>query len=176
MNLQIMNFVKEIDMAKMYLMSGMSGSGKTTFAKKFAEEHSLLYLCPDDFYKIFNGDERIHENEFEVWIALFQAIHIAEMNGIDCIIDTNAPTVVDRTQFINWFPSFEHHLIAISAPLELCCENNKNRKRIIPQEHMLEMWYTFQLPMRGGDEDWRWKSLIIYHNENNTGFKKVSSG
>ena len=38
-------------MAKMYLMCGLSGAGKTTFAKKFAEENDLIYLSIDDFYK-----------------------------------------------------------------------------------------------------------------------------
>ena len=37
-------------MAKMYLMSGLSGSGKTTYARKFAADNDLLYLNVDDFY------------------------------------------------------------------------------------------------------------------------------
>ena len=36
-------------MAKMVLMCGCSGSGKTTFAKKYAEENNLLYLGIDEF-------------------------------------------------------------------------------------------------------------------------------
>lgn len=157
-------------MSKMYLMSGISGSGKTTFAKEFAEENDLLYLNPDEFYKIFHGDERIHENAFEVWIALFQAIHVAETNGRDCIIDTNALTVVDRVQFLNWFPDFdEHHLIYVSAPQALCMKNNAKRHRVIPEERMERFFNTVEVPSKL--EDPRWTSISFVHNESNNGWE-----
>lgn len=158
---------------KIYIMSGMSGSGKTTFAKKFAEEHGLLYLNPDVFYAAFNGSETVHEHEFEVWIALFQAIHAAEVSGKDVIVDTNAPTYVDRVQFINWFPSFEHHIISIIAPYELCYKNNANRARRIPEHEMMHMWHRLTLSTPG--EEPEFVSHTYYYNENNSGFKPMSA-
>ena len=41
-------------MAKMYLMCGCSGCGKTTFSKEFAKKHNILYLGVDDFYREVN--------------------------------------------------------------------------------------------------------------------------
>lgn len=79
-------------MAKMYLMCGLSGVGKTTFAKKFAEENNLVYLGIDEEYARINGDECIHENTFRVWISFYEKIHSLEVAGIDCIVDTNAIT------------------------------------------------------------------------------------
>lgn len=73
----------------MILVSGCSGCGKTTFSKQFAHLHNYLYLCPDDFYALINGDERIHTNKFDVWMALYRALHIAERDQINCILDTN---------------------------------------------------------------------------------------
>jgi len=156
---------------KMYIMSGMSGSGKTTFAKRFAEENGLLYLNPDVFYAAFNGSETVHEHEFEVWIALFQAIHAAEVSGRDVIVDTNAPTLVDRVQFTNWFPSYEAHLISIIAPYELCCRNNAGRTRRIPDDQMERMWkrQTFSTPASEPE----FASHTYYLNEDNTGFRQI---
>lgn len=159
-------------MPKMYVMTGMSGSGKTTFAKVFAEDHGLLYLNPDVFYAAFNGSETVHEHEFEVWIALFQAIHAAEMSGRDVIIDTNAPTTIDRVQFINWFPSYEPHLICIAAPLELCLRNNHNRTRQIPDDQMHRMWERQTVPLDVSEPEW--KSITYYENDSNTGFRIMS--
>lgn len=154
-------------MAKMYLMSGCSGVGKTTFAKKFAEENNLLYLGTDEFYALINGDETIHENSFEVWIALYQAIHAAEMNGRDCIVDTNALTVVHRDQFLDWFPTFEHHLIYIFANEELRWANNSSRRRVVPDYEMKKMRHRLQPPV-WGKIDHRWKSLTtIFNSDNN---------
>lgn len=53
-------------------------------------------MNPDDFYAMFLDSSDAHEHEFEVWIAFFQAIHMAMKDGVDVVIDTNAPTKVDR--------------------------------------------------------------------------------
>ena len=152
-------------MARMFLCCGMSGAGKTTFSKKFAEYNNIEYLSPDDFYLQINGDEKIRKNKFLVWISLFNKIHQLEIKGKDCIIDTNALTYVDRTQFLNWFPSFEHHLIYIDAPLGLCFENNFNRDRVIPEEIMEELWEKLEPPDE--DEDERWVTLYEKKNVDN---------
>lgn len=155
-------------MAKMYVMSGMSGSGKTYFSRKFAHENGLLYLNPDVFYAAFNGSDTVHEHEFEVWIALFQAIHAAEIDGKNILIDTNAPTMIDRVQFINWFPGFEPHLINIIAPYELCLQNNHSRERVIPQDQMERMWARQTLADIIMEP--QWETVRYYMNENNHGF------
>lgn len=134
-------------MAKMYLMCGCSGAGKTTFAKEFAKEHDLEYLGIDDFYALINGDECIHTNTFEVWIEFYKAIHKAEINDIDVIIDTNAITKSHREQFVEWFPTFEHHLIYIDAVPELRKKNNKSRRRQVPDEVMDKMHSRLQVPL-----------------------------
>lgn len=160
-------------MAKLYLMSGLSGSGKTTFAKDFAEKNNILYLNVDEFYAIWNGSPLIHENEFQVWIAFYQAIHDAEVAGRDCIIDTNALTAVDRIQFLNWFPTFEHHLIWIEAPIELCLKNNESRNRVVPRAEMERMHGYMECPHSNEDARRRWKSITYLVNYNNTEFKEA---
>ena len=154
-------------MAKMYLVTGCSGVGKTTFSKKFAQEKGLLYLAPDDIYQLINGDASIRDNKFEVWITLFQAIHAAEVNGRDCIIDTNALTVNDRDQFLGWFPSFDHHWVYIEATPELRRQNNLQRTRHVPEEEMDRMSALVQ-PPRWGHLDKRWRSFLHIYNNNNT--------
>ena len=150
-------------MAKMYLMSGCSGAGKTTFAKAFAMEHDLKYLGVDDFYAFVNGDECIHTNTFEVWIAFYQAIHEAEVNNIDVVVDTNAITRSHREQFIEWFPTFEHHLIYIDANIELRMKNNKSRRRQVPDDVMVKMTERLQSPWF----DEKFESIIwVVNNEN----------
>ena len=158
---------------ELILMCGISGSGKTTFAKDYASKHGFLYLCPDDFYGVFHGDDRIHTYQFEVWISLFQAIHVAEISGRNCIVDTNAPTVVDRVQFINWFPGFDHQVFCIITPPEVCLERNRKRRRVIPEDVMDRMIASFQMPF--AEEDTRWKR-IRYFRSNTTcqGFVEVN--
>lgn len=133
-------------MPKMYLMCGCSGAGKTTYSKKFAEDNDLLYLGIDDFYARINGDECLHTNSFAVWIEFYRAIHEAEVNDIDCIVDTNAITKVHRAQFIEWFPTFEHHLIYIGADEKLRKKNNNSRRRQVPDDVMERMTAQLETP------------------------------
>ena len=156
-------------MAKMYLMCGCSGAGKTTFSKQFAKENNLKYLGIDDFYALINGDECLHTNTFEVWIEFYKAIHDAEVNNIDVIIDTNAITRSHREQFLEWFPTFEHHLIFISADVDLRKKNNKSRRRQIPDDIMDKMTKRLESPWI----DEKFKTIYFIENINNNFTKPI---
>lgn len=156
-------------MPKMYLMSGPSGAGKTTIAKRLAERDHLQYLGVDDFYALINGDERRHEDEMDVWLIFFKAIQLAEMHGRDVVIDTNSPTVVKRTEFLDWFPTFEHNLIFVNAPFDLCEKNNDSRRRRIPSGEFRKIFESIERPMND-TEDERWKHICCAWNLNNHGF------
>jgi predicted kinase len=149
-------------MAKMYLMCGCSGAGKTTFSKVFAEEYGLKYLGIDDFYALVNGDECLHTNTFDVWIEFYKAIHEAEVNDIDVIIDTNAITKSHREQFIEWFPTFEHHLIYIEASETLRKKNNMSRRRQVPDDVMDRMTALLEKPINES-----FKTITYIFNLNN---------
>lgn len=153
-------------MAKMYLMCGCSGSGKTTFAKKFAEKAGLKYLGVDKFYAKINGDECLHVNSFEVWIEFFKAIHEAEINNVDCIVDTNAITRTHRQQFVDWFPTFEHHLIYIDADPVLRKRNNLSRRRQVPESTMDKMTEQLEIPCPTYEAK-EWKTILFIRNNNN---------
>lgn len=153
---------------KLFVMCGMSGSGKTTFAKRLCESRELRYINPDQFYALYNGDERNHDNEFEVWMAVYRALHIAGQAGLDTILDTNCPTFSGRVQLTEWFPEFEHHLFVIQANFDLCQKNNASRSRKISEQEMRRMWSTFQYPEI--QELKYWKSMIFYRNMENEGF------
>lgn len=127
-------------MAKMFLMCGHPGSGKSTYARELARKNGFRYLSIDDMYATFNGDPTSHDNKFDVWMTFFRQIHAAEVAGQDVVVDTNAPTYCDRAEFLNWFSDFEHHLIWIDARQKLCLENNKKRSRVIPKEQMRKLF------------------------------------
>jgi predicted kinase len=151
----------------MYMMCGLSGCGKTSYAKEFSKDNNLFYLGIDEFYEWYNGDECIRDNTFEVWIEFYQAIHRAEQNGVDIIIDIDAPTFVDRTQMLDWFPGFdEYHLICKTAPERLRRANNSSRTRRVPEDEMDRMLERFEYP-RSEFEDARWNTILVINNNDN---------
>lgn len=147
-------------------MSGCSAVGKTTFAKQFAVTNGFRYLSADNFYAAINGDERIHENKFEVWMALYRAIHLAQEQGIDIIVDANTLTTIDRDQLLGWFPKFEHHLVYIYADPELRRINNLSRSRQVPENAMERMTDIVQEPCMES-LDRRWISYVRINNVDN---------
>lgn len=154
-------------MARMLNVSGCSAVGKTTFAKRFASAHGFRYLSADTFYAAINGDERIHENKFDVWMALYRAIYLAQEQDVDIVVDANTLTNVDRDQFLGWFPKFEHHLVFIHADPELRKMNNMMRSRRVPDRAMDAMTAIVQEPA-WENMDRRWKSYMRINNINNS--------
>ena len=153
-------------MARMLVVSGCSAVGKTTFAKQFSMVRGFRYLSADNFYAAINGDERIHENKFEVWMTLYRAIHAAQEQNIDIVVDANMLTNVDRDQLLGWFPKFEHHLVYIYASPELRYMNNISRVRVVPEHAMELMSATVQEPAIE-TMDRRWVSYMKIYNDNN---------
>ena len=152
-------------MGKMILCCGLSGSGKTTFCKKFVEKHKdYLHLNVDDFYRTYNGAQ-VHENEFEVWISFFNAIHSAAVSGKNVIVDTNALDAFDREQFIRWFPEFEfHYLYWVYTDCWTAKSNNENRGRVIPEDEWWKMYHKSEVPDCVADQDWDAIRYIFNNN------------
>lgn len=149
----------------MYLMCGISGSGKTTFSQSLERKTGIKRLGIDDFYKKINGDECKHDNTFNVWIEFFKAIQEMSLQKRDCIIDTNALTWHQRMQFIEWFPNFTHHIIFIDADFSLQKKNNKSRHRQVPDSAMDKMLIKLEKPTKELDKDW--KTIVHIQNVNN---------
>lgn len=146
----------------MYLMSGASGAGKTTFAKQILKVRpDIRYLCIDDFYAMYGGSETSHAHEFEVWQAFYQAIHLAMEDDVSVLIDTNAPTRVMRSQFIDWFGKFDEYvLIFINSSLDDCIKRNGARTRQIPLKTLQSIYEQVEHPYLL--EDTRWDSIDCY--------------
>ena len=158
-------------MGSMFLMCGHIASGKSFFARRFAAENSLRYLDIDECYKIFNGDEKIHENKFEVWILFYQLIHNAAVMGQDVVIDTNAPLVSYRDEFLNWFPEFEkRHLLWVNASPQLAWQNNCGRERRVGRDTFDELVAKFQAPTEAeglGEIRSCWDTICRIDNDDN---------
>ena len=134
-------------MANFYLICGISGGGKTVLSHKIHELNPNLKIYDvDEYYAKINGDECIHENFFDVWMALWRDLHNSELKNEDVLLTTNALIVSQRRQFIEWFPTFNHHLVWVTAPKEKCFEGNKSRRRQVPEEKLIKSWEKMEFP------------------------------
>lgn len=145
-------------MPRMFLLCGDIAAGKSTFAAIFARLHKLRRISIDDCYAFYNGTDTCRENKFEAWQLFFKLIHEAYKLGQDVIVDTNAPYVSDRQEFLNWFPEYdEHTLICIRSDIETMKERNARRNRKVPSEVIERLYKEFEMPTYdepGGRSDW----------------------
>ena len=141
-------------MANFYLVCGISGGGKTVLSKKLIKLNPNIKMYDaDEYYAKINGDECIRANFFDVWIRIFQDLHQYEIEGKDVLLTTNSLTASQRRQFIEWFPTFTHHMLWVTAPKEKCLEGNKNRYRTIPEDILLKYWERMEFP-NASEEGW----------------------
>ena len=128
------------------LLCGIPGSGKTTYAKKYIEEHpGTVHLSSDTIRKELHGDESIQDNPGEVF-AIMQKRAVAGLDfGYTVIYDATNMTRKDRAGIIAACPKFakiECHIIW--APIETCIERDAARKRTVGKEVIDRMLRRFQ--------------------------------
>ena len=135
-------------MPNFFLICGISGGGKTTLTHRIAELNPQIdvILDVDEYYAKINGDERIRDNAFTVWHTLFQDIHDYEIDNKNVLLTANSLTVSQRRQFIEWFPTFQHHMLWVTAPWERCLEGNKARYRHVPEHILEQQWKEMEFP------------------------------
>lgn len=155
----------------MFLMTGPSGAGKTTLAKRLIRERNLQYFSIEHFYAAFFGSELVHKHKDDVWAAFAIALKVAMDDGADILVDTNSPSRADREWFVERFPDFSFNLIVVDAPKEICFKNNKSRERVIPDEDMEAIFARLE-PVT--DEEMKhYDSVEFYQNTDNSGVKFV---
>lgn len=151
---------------KMICLCGISGSGKTTWAKRFMSEHpDWLYFNPDEYYAKINGNECDRRNTFEIWHSLFRDVHTAALNSKNVLIDSDNLTFHQRMQWIEWFPEFEHYLIYFYENLKTCYERVQARERKLPYDVLVKKFKIWENPSYCKDYKY-WTKVMKGENKN----------
>jgi len=134
-----------MDRVKLILLVGIPGSGKSTYAVKYMEDHRVYRLSSDDIRRQLYGDESIQGDPHEVF-SFMQERAIAALNmGTDVVYDATNITRKDRASIISLCPKFvqiEAHVIW--APIETCIERDAARKRTVGKAVIDKMLKRFQ--------------------------------
>ncbi|HBS02976.1 MAG TPA: hypothetical protein DEA63_03845 [Firmicutes bacterium] len=128
-------------MATFILLSAMPGSGKSSWAKKYQNEHSNVEIvASDDIREKLNGDAGDQSNPKLIWEEFKRQI-LAHEKGEDITV------IGDSTNLSNYFRIYyanlaEAHydklvLVWFDVPYPVSLERNLSRKgRVVPIEAM----------------------------------------
>jgi len=130
------------------IMMGVSGSGKTTIAKKIAKELNAVYVSSDEIRKELWGNENEQKNPMRVfWVAEYRT-NLALSTGQKVVVDATNLNRKARKPFTMLGRAYGVPIkcVVVNVPVEVAKERNKERKRVVPDEVIDKQFSRFSPP------------------------------
>lgn len=138
---------------KLYIMVGVPGSGKSTYAKKHFPGAS--YVSRDKIrFDLVAENEEYFSKEDEVFTEFINTINLELAYGNDVVADATHLNPKSRHKLlknldINLIRNIEIIAVIMATPLEECIKRNENRKgtrAYVPPEVIKKMYNSFKTP------------------------------
>ena len=124
-----------------YVMIGMPGSGKSTYALELSKKTGAVLLSSDDIALELYGHNN-DNNGKEVFKEMRRRALVAVGEGKDVIFDCTNLSISARRKRI-MFGKLNHCKVIgiyINTPFEECLRRNASRKRQVPNKRMYEFY------------------------------------
>lgn len=140
-------------MGDLYIMMGVPGSGKTTFAKKLVEDKpNTVRVSRDDirFSLLKKGDEYFAK-EKEVFKTFTEIIDKYLMEGKNVIADATHLNRRSRQKLLNGLKVKPERVLVIykKVPIAIALKQNdlrKGTKSYVPKEVIRRMYFSLETP------------------------------
>lgn len=117
-------------MSTFYIMIGVPGSGKSTFAKTL----NCKIVSTDDIREQINGNANSQENGNKVFNTAKQLITETIEAGQDVVFDAMNAKPAYRKDFLKLASNCKKVAVVIDTPLDICKERNSKRERVVPED------------------------------------------
>ena len=133
-----------------HVLCGIPGSGKTTLARKLAEQSGAKIHSIDDVPGAW-GKTDMDGKLRRQWV---ENIRSDLKNGISVVCDSTALTSHSRKWLLKELSEFDCKkvLIVKAVPLEVCLERNKGREHEVPEHQIKMAVQVMEAPTK--DEGW----------------------
>ena len=139
---------------KVWLMCGIPGSGKSTWAKKRLMENGGIWISRDEVrFSMVKEDEDYFSKECEVFDKFISNICEALKSPLaeDIYIDATHLSDKARKKVLNRLPKDnidEVIYVVFKVPYEVCVERNNKRegRERVPESAIRRMYLSFQYP------------------------------
>ena len=135
---------------KVWLLSGVPGSGKTTWVKEQIAKRGGVHCSRDEIrFSLLKDGEDYFSHEFDVvniWHnKMVEAILNPEIENI--YIDATHLTEKARKKTLNALPKGEYDIVTVffNIPLEVCIERNEKRtgRAYVPPQTIRDMYTSY---------------------------------
>lgn len=148
-----------------YMLVGLPGSGKSTYAQKLLDEnYNIVSVSSDQIREQMFGDESIQGDPKLVFKEVKNRVIDNLKLGYSVILDATNVTIKNRRDFLNDIKSqfnitCECHVIL--APIFECIYNQLLRSRIVTKDVIIKFAKRFQVPTYYLED---WDYIKFYNN------------
>lgn len=142
-------------LTNLYLLCGIPGSGKTTWARHQIKSSADILLSRDEvrFALLEEGEEYFNKEKtvFKLWVnQIIEAINNENIKNI--YADATHLNEASRNNLLSKLPQEKIKVINVVflVPLSICLERNAQRtgRALVPQDVIENMWKRFNPPKR----------------------------
>ena len=145
--------LKEKDMKTLIMLSAVPAAGKTTWAKKYQQEHDNVYIINSDEVRleVTHGDYQDHSKQKEVWELFEKRIHEYANIGdnITVILDALNDVNEVRYKYLSTTPEYDRKVLVL-FPTSLDKSLKFNGQRVwptkVPDDILIALNNKFEEP------------------------------
>lgn len=138
--------------AKMYIMCGVAGVGKSTYVNKLKEgmfRSNFVLICPDLIREeICGGDRSDQSKNADVWKLAYERVISAAKHGLDIIFDATMLNPKSRKKLIKIGKEYDMFIEAhaVEKTLDAIIRQNANREWSVPDNIVRSMYERYSTP------------------------------
>lgn len=118
----------------LYVLIGVSGSGKSTYAESLGLNTKLAVVSTDAIRKTYFGSEEDQSDGAKVFQTAYDWIDYYLQYGKDVVFDATNTTKRGRRDLLRSLtPPFRKVAVLVTPPLGVALAQNSMRQRIVPE-------------------------------------------
>lgn len=133
---------------KLYIMVGISASGKTTIGKQIAEKEKCIVVSSDEIRGEICGDVMDQSKNVEVFKIFHERIKKYLLQGNNVIAEATNINIKSRRAIFENVKNVDCEKIAYIIPktIEQCIEDNIDKEYPVPHHVIKKQMMNFQIP------------------------------
>lgn len=155
-----------------WMMVGLPGSGKSTYAQDFAKVYNVNIHSSDAIREELSGDINNQDINDLIFKTLHSRIKEDLKNGKSCIYDACNLSYKRRMAFLQELKNTpcEKICVLIATPYEECLKRNAERERQVPVNVIERMYRSIDVPY----EYEGWDDIIVLYYSDDSYYKNLN--
>ncbi len=135
-------------MPKLYIMVGVPGSGKSTYAERVLSKSATIFSS-DKIRGELLGEENDQSNKDLIFSTLYSRARDCLLEGKDAVIDATNLNKFERARVFENFKDIdgiERISVFVNTPLDECLLRNNRRARVVPESVIRDFHSRLEKP------------------------------